>query len=167
MNVYLYPSNTETELKNAYIGEYVPPYEWDELCFTANTAGSTVQLTKIGSPYSVTLETSTNGYNWTTYTIWDTITLSNIWDKVYFRNTSETTTGFGSATNSYYQFSLTGSVAWSWDVTYLINKNWTTTLVSSYCFFGLFAFQTALRMSKRNDSRKRPVWALIRQPNPH
>lgn len=24
MNVYLYPSNTETELKNAYIGEYIP-----------------------------------------------------------------------------------------------------------------------------------------------
>jgi hypothetical protein len=25
MNVYLYPSNTETELQNAYIGEYVKP----------------------------------------------------------------------------------------------------------------------------------------------
>jgi len=27
MWVYLYPNNTETELKNAYIGEYVAPRE--------------------------------------------------------------------------------------------------------------------------------------------
>jgi hypothetical protein len=31
-----------------------------ELCFTANTAGSTVKLTKNNSPTAVTLETSTD-----------------------------------------------------------------------------------------------------------
>ena len=48
--------------------------EWpDYLCFTANTAGSTVQLWKNWSPTPVTLETSTDWENWSTYTFsWDT-----------------------------------------------------------------------------------------------
>lgn len=114
--------------------EHIP----QELCFTANTANSTVQLTQTWSPTSVNLETSTDWSTWSTYTIWDTITLSNIWDKVYFRNTSETTTGFSTAANSnYYRFAMTWSIAASWDVTTLINKNWTDTL-SNYCFATLF-----------------------------
>ena len=52
--------------------------EPDYLCFTANTAGSKVTLNKTGSPTAVTLETSTDGINWSTYTIGSTITLSNI-----------------------------------------------------------------------------------------
>jgi len=39
-----------------------------ELCLIANVAGSTVALNKNGSPTNVTLETSTNGINWSTYT---------------------------------------------------------------------------------------------------
>lgn len=111
----------------------------DYLCFTANTASSTVQLTKNGSPTSVTLETSTDWLNWTTYTMGDTITLSNIWDKVYRRNTSETDTGFSLGYNSnYYQFVTSWSLACSWDVNYLLNKNSTTT-VSNYCYWSLFS----------------------------
>lgn len=107
------------------------------LCFTANTANSTVQLTKNGSPTSVTLETTTDWLNWTTYTIGDTITLSNVWDKVYRRNTSETDTGFSLSSADYYKFVTTWSLACSWDVNYLLNKTSTTT-VSDYCFIGLF-----------------------------
>lgn len=120
--------------------EHIP----QELCFTANTAGSTVKLTKTWSPTAVTLETSTDGGIRTTYTIWDTITLSNIGDKVYWRNTSETTTGFGTASNSYYVFAMTWSIAASWDVTSLINKNCTDTLNWSYCFHRLFQNCTSL-----------------------
>ena len=115
-------------------------YIWTEiplLNFTANTAGSTVQLTKIWSPTSVTLETSTDWTNWSTYTIWDTITLSNVWDKVYFRNTSENNTGFSTSANDRYKFVMSWSIAWSWNITYLLNKNWTDTL-SGYCFNNLF-----------------------------
>lgn len=108
------------------------------LCFTANTANSTVQLTKNWSPTSVTLETSTDGSTRTTYTFWDTITLSNIWDKVYFRNTSTTTTGFSTASNNYYRFILTWNINASGDTTSLINKNGTDTLSWSYCFYRLF-----------------------------
>ena len=120
-------------LGSTQIRPVIPPY----LCFTANTAGSTVQLTKNGSPTTVTLETSTDGSIWTTYTFGSTITLSNIWDKVYRRNTSETTTGFGTSGSSYYYFTMTWSIEASWDVTSLINKNCTDT-VSDYCFLMLF-----------------------------
>lgn len=114
--------------------EFVMP---DYLCFTANTAGSTVQLTKTGSPTAVTLETSTDWQNWSTYTFGSTITLSNIWDKVYWRNTSETTTWFSTSWSAYYYFTMTWSIVANWDVTSLINKNCTDT-VSAYCFFRLF-----------------------------
>lgn len=130
---------TMAVLKNAYIGEYTVPY----LCFTANTASSTVQLTQTWTPTSVTLETSTDGTNWTTYTIWDTITLSNIWDKVFFRNTSTTDTWFSTSGSNYYKFVMTWSISGSWDTNYLLNKNSTTT-VSSYCYYQLFRDCTSL-----------------------
>lgn len=114
--------------------EYEPP----ELCFTANTAGSTVALNKTWSPTAVTLETSTDGNNRNTYTIWNTITLSNIWDKVYFRNTSTTTTGFSVSDSNYYKFVMTGSISASGDVNYLLCKNSTTTIIGNCCFNLLF-----------------------------
>jgi len=123
------------EVKNIYIWEYKPDY----LCFTANTSGSTIKLGKAGSPTTVTLETSTDWDNWSTYTFWDVITLTNIGDKVYWRNTSETTTWFSiSWSMDYYHFVMTWSIAWSWDINFLINKHSTKTLVSNYCYEDLF-----------------------------
>jgi len=104
-----------------------PKVQPDYLCFTANTAGSTIKLNKTWSPTVVTLETSADGNIWSTYTIWDTITLSSIWSKVYFRNTSETTTWL-SSTSWYYNFVMTWSISGWWDVTSLINKNCTATI---------------------------------------
>lgn len=114
--------------------------EPEELCFTANTAGSTVQLTQTGTPTAVNLETSTDGSTWTDYTIWDTITLSNIWDKVYMRNKSETQTGFSTSNSAYYGFVMTWSISASWDVNYLLCKDSTTGLTASgnFCFYRLF-----------------------------
>lgn len=115
----------------------------DYLCFTADTAGSTVALDKIWSPTAVNLEISTDGNTWTDYTIWDTITLANVWDKVYMRNKSETDTWFSRTSNSYYQFSMTWNIWASGDITSLLNKNGTTT-VSRYYFFRLFEWCTSL-----------------------
>ena len=115
----------------------------DYLCFTANTAGSTVQLKKNGTPAAITLEVSSDKINWSTYTFDTDITLTNIEDKVYFRNTSTTTTGFATSTSNYYQFVMSWSVSWSWDINYLLNKNSTTT-VSSYCYYCLFYQCTSL-----------------------
>lgn len=108
------------------------------LCFTANTAGSTVTLNKTWTPTTVTLETSTDWTNWSTYTFGSTITLSNIWDKVYWRNTSETATWFSSGTSDYYRFSMTWTIAASGDINTLLCKNSTDTLTSNYCFYSLF-----------------------------
>ena len=117
-------------------------YMWreqpDYLCFTANTSNCSIALTNNGNPTAVTLETSTDGINWTTYIMSNYIPLSNIWDKVYFRNTSTTTTGFSLDGSNYYNFVIRWSVAASWDVTSLINKNCTDTLVWNYCFYILF-----------------------------
>lgn len=144
--------------------EYVPK----ELCFTANTAGSTVQLSKNWSPATVTLETSTDWVNWSTYTTWSTITLSNIWDKVYWRNTSTTDVQFDTDEWNYYKFVMSWSIAWSWDITSLINKNLTnyswymcylfnwctsltstpqlpaTSLYSTWCYKSMFEWCTSL-----------------------
>lgn len=123
-------------------------YMWKDvnyLCFTANTAGSTVKLTKTGSPTVVSLETSTDGSTWTDYTIWNTITLSNIWDKVYMRNKSNTVTGFSTSSSDYYQFVMSGSINASGECGYLLCKNNTDT-ASSHCFQFLFQNQTSLVM---------------------
>ena len=123
-------------------------YIWKEnsLCFTAEQANSTVQLTQNWTPTAVSLETSTDWKTWSSYTIGDIITLSNIWDKVYMRNTSTSTTGFSSSSATY-EFVMSWSIAWSWDVTTLINKNWTDTLTEGYCFNNLFLDCTSLTVA--------------------
>lgn len=125
-----------------------PPVIPQYLCFTANTAGSTIQLTQTWTPTAVTLETSTDWSTWTTYTIWDTITLSNIWDKVFWRNTSTTDTWFSTWSSNYYKFVMTGSIAWSWDINYLLNKMSTNT-VSDWCYNALFYGCTSLTTSPK------------------
>ena len=128
------------EVQNIYIGEYELPY----LYFTANTAWSTVILERFsGSPTSVTLEISTDWTNRSNYTMGSTITLTNIGDKVYWRNTSTTDTWFSTNENNFYRFKMTWSIAWSGDITYLLNKNWTT-ILSPFCFTTLFYWCTSL-----------------------
>ena len=116
----------------------VPPVPKPWLCFTANEIESTVQLNKIWNPTAVTLEISTDWNNWNTYSIWNTITLSNVWDKVYRRNTSEITTWFSSDEEALYYFIMAWSISASWNVTSLINKNCTDTILTAGCFFQLF-----------------------------
>lgn len=121
-------------------GGSIPNY----LCFTANTAGSTVKLQKNWTPYEVELEISVDWINWSTYTIWNTITLSNLLDKIYFRNKSKTDTNFSKDSSNYYKFVMTWSIAWSWDINYLLNKNSTNTLLSNECYRNLFNWCSSL-----------------------
>lgn len=103
------------------------------LCFTANTAGSTIALNKIWNPTAVNLETTRDWITWNDYTFWDIITLSHAWDAVWFRNKSTTTTWFSLVIiNRYYQFAMTWSISCNWSVNYLINKNDSTTLIETY-----------------------------------
>ena len=108
----------------------------DYLCFTAEEAGSSVTLTF--SPGAI--ETSTDKESWGAYTSGTPIPLANVGDEVYFRNTSESTNGING------QFSMTGKIAGSGDVTTLINKNGTLDLTSAgdSCFQLLFGNCTSL-----------------------
>lgn len=108
----------------------------DYLCFTANTAGSTISLTN-NNGNSPNIEYSMDKQNWTT---WDfsTITLANIGDKVYMRGNN--TSGFSQSNSAYSFFSMTGAISASGDLMSLINKtNFPTTIPNNYCFYFLFA----------------------------
>lgn len=120
----------------------VPPVD-DYLCFTANTSNSRLMFYHVWEP-SIYFEISRDGNTWTDYYIdgywdWDEITLSNVWDRVYFRNKSSTVVDF-----SYWNFEMRWSIAASWDLNYLLCKNSTTTLTTRECYQGLFAGCTAL-----------------------
>ena len=117
----------------------------DYLCFTANTDGSTVELTKSKSPAAVTIQyTTDNGASWTdvdfsTATTTGKITLANAGDKVYFRNASADVTGFSTDSRSYYYFVMSGSITASGNVMSLIDKSCQATAISTDgCFRRLF-----------------------------
>ena len=57
----------------------------DALCFTAKYDNQTIQLTKVGNPDSINLQTSTDGKSWTPYNVEDVITVPNAGGKVYFK----------------------------------------------------------------------------------
>ena len=119
----------------------------DYLCFTANTAGSTVQLAKSSSPESVSIEYSTDGGdNWISRSPArpQIIILPNAGDKVYFRNKSTATT-FSKSDMAYYYFSMSGSIAASGNVMSLVDKDCkATTIPCEYCFCNLFKDCSAL-----------------------
>lgn len=121
-----------------------PPTPVNEyLCFTAGDANTGIYLNKIGSPEVIQLEISRDkiswvDYNWTGGT-WDAIVLSNIWDKVYFRNKSNTAIEYFSVDyQNYYKFIVTKQCYASWDISYLLCKTWTSTANSTYTFAHLF-----------------------------
>lgn len=115
--------------------------DYKPLKFTANTAGSTIQLGNSGSPSAITLEVSSNGRPWTTHTVGDTITLTNEGDYVMFRGDNSTFSSSG----KYYKFAMTGSIAASGKVTSLYSKAASSkTIPANYFFNNLFADCSAL-----------------------
>jgi len=91
------------------------------LCFTANTAGSTVELTKVGSP-GWTGYYSLNSKTWMEYQPGETgiIPLANAGDKVYFKGDYATTND----TSSHLQFVMTGSIAASGNTMSLLSSDY-------------------------------------------
>ena len=79
------------------------PVLCDALCFTAQEPGSTVKITKNKSAPVVNLQTSTDGNSWTPYTVEDTITLTNVGDKVYFKAVGSNS-ALASSPNDYHKF---------------------------------------------------------------
>ena len=120
--------------------ETVPPVFDDYLCFTAEQSNSSITLNASGySINNVTQEISYDKTNWEDYVYWTAITLTNVWDKVYMRNKSETPTSFNYWGNYYrtYYFSMNWLIGASGDANYLLCKYSTTTLSGS--FYRLFS----------------------------
>ena len=120
----------------------------DWLCFTAQEAGSTVKLTKVGSAPDVNLQTSTNGSSWTPYAVEDTITLANVNDKVYFKAVGSNS-AMGSQTSNYNMFVMTGKIAASGNVNSLLEEDEETARTMSlaekrYCYARMFRGCTSL-----------------------
>lgn len=135
-----------TPVKEVYVGTTkVRPSTPPCLCFTANTAGSTVKLVKNNASITTpSLEISYNANTWQDYTINTTITLSNIWDKVYFRNKSNTPSYFWNTGSYFHYFAMTWSMAASGDITTLICKGWTESITQNFALWRLFYGCSAL-----------------------
>ena len=130
------PANVQQWIKDHY-----GPVVSDALCFTAEEANSTLHLDKVGTPNAISLETSMDGNTWTDYS-WtdstgDTLTLSNVGDKVYFRAKTENQT-IGSSDSNYYQFVMTGKIAASGNIQTLLKADGSRTDAPGYCYNYMF-----------------------------
>ena len=117
------------------------PEPYDGLLFTAQQANSSVSLGKVGTP-SVTLQleyrTNTN-VEWQNYTLGTTINLANIDDWVEMRNQ-----GLQADINGGHKFVMTGKIAASGNIQYLLDKTGELLSVSGYCYFRMFSGCTSL-----------------------
>ena len=116
------------------------PEPYDGLLFTAQEANSSVTLNKIGSPTELQLEYRTNtNVEWQNYTLGTTINLANIDDWVEMRNR-----GLQTNINGNHQFTMTGKIAASGNIQYLLDKTGELLSVPDYCYSYLFLDCTSL-----------------------
>ena len=118
------------------------------LTFKATQDGSTVKLSKTGSP-SGSFQTSRDGGNtWTDYTIGTSIAL-NTGDEVSFRAKADRTSGQNS--NDYFGFQMTGKIeAWHNVMSLYRTSDFATyNTVVSYAFYYLFKDCTSLTKAPR------------------
>ena len=116
----IYLGNPPEHIKNWIIAHSKP--QCDALCFTAKSDYSTIQLTKVGNPDSINLQTSTDGISWDSYTIEDTITLDNIGDKVYFKAVGSNHR-MAISPNDYHKFITNGEFEASGNVNSLLEED--------------------------------------------
>ena len=96
--------------------------EYNGLTFTAEEANSTVSMQKVGSAPDVSLEYST-GDGWHDFIVGETtVTLPNIGDQMVLR-AKTINSGMGSGTSTYNKFVMTGKVASSDSIMYLLKKD--------------------------------------------
>lgn len=111
----------------------------DTLCFTALDANSSIKISKVGKPSIIpSLEYSTDGMTWQSYTIENNISATSVGDTVYFRSDGTTTT-FSETDSKYFKFVMEGRFAASGSVMSLIDKNLEGNVsMGDYCFANLF-----------------------------
>lgn len=115
----------------------------DMLRFTAQQASSSVTLNKAGTPTELQLEYRTNtNPTWQNYRLGIQINLANTNDWVEMRNRGLQT--LNNSTNNYHQFAMTGKIAASGNIQYLLDKTGELLNVYDYCYYYMFAGCTSL-----------------------
>lgn len=136
---------------------------------TALEAGSTVSITANGTPSSVDLRFKLNNGSLSTYTIGDTITLTNVGDYVLFTAGPNGNSTFSTGTSNYYQFSITGSVSTQNTIAYLLDDRagkGSGISLPNYAFLRLFYNNdqpiTNLDMSNVTTIGQKSAWGMCR-----
>lgn len=144
--LYYAGSDTTTGASAIPTGWTVTAPAYGGLTFTAREAGSTVKMMAQGSAPSVSLQYSTNsGLSWNNYTMGDTLTLTNIGDKVCFKATTTNSAMASYAINNYNKFVMTGQIAASGNINSLLNENYdAVTTCPTLAYVGLFDGCTGL-----------------------
>ena len=137
----IYLGNPPEHIKNWIIEHYKP--QCDALCFTAIYDNQTIQLTKVGSPNDINLQTSTDEKSWTPYNVGDIITVPNAGGKVYFKAVVQNYT-LASGPSDFYKFVTTGEFEASGNVNSLLEEDPNIARTMSlenrdFCFYQLFA----------------------------
>ena len=114
------------------------------LCFTAEAANSSVQLTAVDSPPAVTLVKSFDGINWEAYAVGEVIDLPSTGDLVYLAAGEGGNESFGSSASAYHKFVTNGLVATSGDITSLRRFDLEQTTLADYCYVSMFRDCTGL-----------------------
>ena len=121
------------------------PAAYGGLCFTAESANSSVQLTAVGSaPPTVTLVKSFDGVNWEAYAVGEVIDLPSVGDFVYLAAGEGGNETFGSSRKDYNKFVINGLVAASGDITSLRRFDLEQTTLASNCYISMFKGCTGL-----------------------
>lgn len=114
-----------------------PMYE-PYVTFTAEEAGSTIGLAKLGSAH--TLEYSTDTQSWTPMTTETSVTMTNVNDKVYVRG--KLTANL--STSKYTKFTMTGKIAASGNCNAIWNYQNLNAPLKNYCGYSMFFGCTSL-----------------------
>lgn len=114
--------------------------------FTITSTGTTsVSISKTGTPDDIVLEYKVEDGDWVSYTIGNSIDLSD-GETLQFRAGVDGNESFSNSTSNYYQFSIggTGTIDVSGFLMSLLDRTSLRNNVSAYCFNRLFANCTKL-----------------------
>ena len=134
------PDKVEQWIKN----NYGP--KCDALCFTAKADQSTIQLTKVGNPDSINLQTSFDGKSWTHYNVEDVITIPKAGGKVYFK-AKGSNHRMATSPENYHKFVTNSEIEASGNVNSLLEEDETVARTMSlyneqFCYAYLFSGTT-------------------------
>ena len=122
---------------------FVPPTPVaGALTFTAREANSSVAFTINGDVTGVSLLYSTdNGQSWNPYTFNQSVNLTAENDNVMFKGDNDS---FSVDDSSFIQVVMTGKIAASGSLAYLLDSNGGNKPLTPFCFYGLFSNCTSL-----------------------